>query len=33
MRTRKETYSILEDDWETPVLDYRMKEMVELIAQ
>lgn len=27
----KERYSVVEDDWVTPVLDYRMKEMTELI--
>ncbi|KAK4153402.1 endoglucanase [Chaetomidium leptoderma] len=27
----KETYSLVEDDWTTPVLDYRMKDMTELI--
>ncbi len=27
----KETYSLVEDDWATPVLDYRMKDMTELI--
>jgi aryl-phospho-beta-D-glucosidase BglC (GH1 family) len=27
----EETYSILDDDWATPVLDYRMKDMTELI--
>jgi len=27
----KETYCLLDDDWETPVLDYRMKDMTELI--
>jgi endoglucanase len=26
-----ETYSLVEDDWVTPVLDYRMKDMVELM--
>jgi aryl-phospho-beta-D-glucosidase BglC (GH1 family) len=26
-----ETYSLVEDDWETPVLDYRMKDMVQLM--
>ncbi|KAF4512566.1 hypothetical protein G6O67_001686 [Ophiocordyceps sinensis] len=26
-----ETYSLLADDWETPVLDYRMKDMLELM--
>ncbi|KAM3499793.1 hypothetical protein MY10362_006969 [Beauveria mimosiformis] len=28
-----ETYSLVESDWETPVLDYRMKDMVELMQQ
>ncbi|OAA73240.1 Glycoside hydrolase, subgroup, catalytic core [Cordyceps fumosorosea ARSEF 2679] len=28
-----ETYSLLEEDWETPVLDYRMKDMVGRIFQ
>lgn len=28
-----ESYSILEDDWTTPVLDYRLKDMVELMQQ
>ncbi|KAI6382966.1 hypothetical protein MCOR25_000473 [Pyricularia grisea] len=27
----KETYSLVEDDWVTPILDYRMKDMTELI--
>ncbi|KAE9581131.1 Endoglucanase [Colletotrichum fructicola] len=27
----KETYSLVEDDWVTPVLDYRMKDMVEIM--
>lgn len=27
----KETYCLVEDDWITPVLDYRMKDMVELM--
>ncbi|KAI1083332.1 glycoside hydrolase family 5 protein [Whalleya microplaca] len=27
-----ETYSLVEDDWITPVLDYRMRDMTELIA-
>ncbi|KAK3328847.1 cellulase [Apodospora peruviana] len=27
----KESYSIVEDDWITPVLDYRMKDMTELM--
>ncbi|KAK4251248.1 endoglucanase [Corynascus novoguineensis] len=27
----EETYSLLEDDWATPVLDYRMKDMTELM--
>jgi endoglucanase len=27
----KETYSLVEDDWITPVLDYRMKDMFELM--
>ncbi|KJZ78311.1 hypothetical protein HIM_02349 [Hirsutella minnesotensis 3608] len=26
-----ETYSLVADDWETPVLDYRMKDMLELM--
>ncbi|KFY19977.1 hypothetical protein V493_07779, partial [Pseudogymnoascus sp. VKM F-4281 (FW-2241)] len=26
-----ETYSLVGDDWETPVLDYRMKDMLELM--
>ncbi|ORY65835.1 endoglucanase E1 [Pseudomassariella vexata] len=29
---KKETYSLVEDDWITPILDYRMKDMTELIA-
>lgn len=29
----QESYSLLKDDWITPVLDYRMKEMVELMRQ
>ncbi|OAA82491.1 Glycoside hydrolase, subgroup, catalytic core [Akanthomyces lecanii RCEF 1005] len=28
-----ETYALVEGDWETPVLDYRMKDMVELMRQ
>lgn len=28
-----ETYSLVEADWETPVLDYRMKDMVELMQR
>ncbi|KAH9909318.1 endoglucanase E1 [Xylariomycetidae sp. FL2044] len=28
----KEWYSIVEDDWITPILDYRMRDMTELIA-
>ncbi|KAI1172514.1 endoglucanase E1 [Nemania sp. FL0916] len=28
----KETYSLVEDDWVTPVLDYRMRDMTELMA-
>jgi endoglucanase len=28
----KETYSLVEDDWVTPILDYRMKDMLELMA-
>ncbi|TQV97195.1 glycoside hydrolase family 5 protein [Cordyceps javanica] len=28
-----ETYSLVEGDWATPVLDYRMKDMVELMQQ
>ncbi|KAJ1331327.1 cellulase family glycosylhydrolase [Microdochium nivale] len=27
-----ETYSLVEDDWLTPILDYRMRDMTELIA-
>lgn len=27
-----ETYSLVEDDWTTPILDYRMRDMTELIA-
>ncbi|RYP60116.1 hypothetical protein DL769_008265 [Monosporascus sp. CRB-8-3] len=27
-----ETYSLVEDDWVTPILDYRMRDMTELIA-
>ena len=27
----EETYGLLRDDWETPVLDYRMKDMVQLM--
>ncbi|KAK3341169.1 endoglucanase E1 [Lasiosphaeria hispida] len=27
----KESYSLVEDDWSTPVLDYRMKDMTELM--
>lgn len=27
-----ETYGLVEDDWETPVLDYRMRDMVELMG-
>lgn len=27
----KESYSVVQDDWVTPVLDYRMKDMVELM--
>ena len=29
----KEGYSIIKDDWITPVLDYRMKSMTELMRQ
>ncbi|KAL0474457.1 glycoside hydrolase superfamily [Neurospora intermedia] len=29
----KESYSLVEDDWVTPVLDYRMKDMTELMRQ
>ncbi|KAH8817432.1 cellulase [Xylogone sp. PMI_703] len=29
----EETYGLLEDDWETPILDYRMRDMSELIRQ
>ena len=29
----EETYGLVEDDWETPVLDYRMRDMLELIRQ
>lgn len=28
---KKETYSLVEDDWVTPVLDYRLKDMTELM--
>lgn len=28
---KKETYSLVEDDWVTPVLDYRMRDMSELM--
>lgn len=28
-----ETYGLLEDDWETPILDYRLKDMLELFRQ
>jgi aryl-phospho-beta-D-glucosidase BglC (GH1 family) len=28
-----ETYGLVEDDWETPVLDYRLKDMLELSRQ
>ncbi|KAI0540741.1 endoglucanase E1 [Xylaria digitata] len=28
----KEGYSLIEDDWVTPILDYRMRDMTELIA-
>ncbi|KAH8675669.1 cellulase [Xylariales sp. PMI_506] len=28
----KESYSLVEDDWVTPILDYRMRDMTELIA-
>lgn len=28
----KETYSLVEDDWETPVLDYRMRDMRKLMT-
>jgi endoglucanase len=27
----KESYSLVEDDWETPVLDYRMRDMRKLM--
>lgn len=27
----KETYSLIEDDWKTPILDYRMKDMTEIM--
>ncbi|KAM0819525.1 putative Glycoside hydrolase family 5 domain-containing protein [Seiridium cardinale] len=27
-----ETYSLVQDDWTTPILDYRMRDMTELIA-
>lgn len=29
----KEGYSLVEDDWETPILDYRLRDMLELIRQ
>jgi endoglucanase len=29
----EETYSLVEDDWETPILDYRLRDMLELIRQ
>ncbi|WPJ58332.1 hypothetical protein SMAC4_02972 [Sordaria macrospora] len=29
----RESYSLVEDDWVTPVLDYRMKDMAELMRQ
>lgn len=29
----RESYSLVEDDWVTPVLDYRMKDMTELMRQ
>ncbi len=28
-----ETYGLLEDDWETPIVDYRLKDMLELSRQ
>jgi endoglucanase len=28
-----ETYGLLEDDWETPILDYRMRDMLQLSGQ
>ncbi|CRK32002.1 hypothetical protein BN1708_005639, partial [Verticillium longisporum] len=28
-----ETYALVEDDWKTPVLDYRMKDMAEMMKQ
>ncbi|KAK0631834.1 glycoside hydrolase superfamily [Immersiella caudata] len=30
-QNEKESYALVEDDWATPVLDYRMKDMTELI--
>ncbi|KAE9364732.1 glycoside hydrolase family 5 protein [Stipitochalara longipes BDJ] len=29
----KEGYSLIEDDWDTPILDYRLRDMLELIRQ
>lgn len=29
----KEGYSLVEDAWETPILDYRLRDMLELIKQ
>ncbi|KIN08991.1 glycoside hydrolase family 5 protein [Oidiodendron maius Zn] len=29
----KEGYSLVEDDWKTPILDYRLRDMLELIRQ
>jgi aryl-phospho-beta-D-glucosidase BglC (GH1 family) len=29
----EESYSLVEDDWETPILDYRLRDMLELIRQ
>jgi len=29
----KESYSLVEDDWEAPILDYRLRDMLELIRQ
>ena len=28
----KETYSLVEDDWETPILDYRLRDMRKLMS-
>ena len=30
-KDKKESYSLVEDDWVTPVLDYRLKDMTELM--